>query len=1034
MSTHNENGDLVPIDGQLPDVITGTGPVKKYLAALEKKGLRVCGDLQIVDGEVFLKDGTNMEGLVKDLEFIFKFEDQSGALIDDDGASYQDPATAVEFSDGSVGDWTVGSDAGLKRLSYLKITRPNGSIVEKPADGINRLEYHIDQDGTIESLAEVAQAIEALMSAAESVLGDLDADGNPSGDSNLTAARKEDVDVLEAAFDKYIEDLQVTLNELESNLRGEIDLRDGQIVNHEMGRLFYKAGEARNKWAADHLHAELDYTAVAATTLDFYADPQAAGAWQGAAELAPYDLDNLPTMLVGFNIAELPSQGPNFWYMDSASRMDISNWNISAVIRTVEDGKQLIKQESLVFKARIANGKLLVWLQVMDNCEHMQENDVICISAMYCGPDAMDSTAWGDQPLTHANVMDDMGSISNIGDGTIEDNLESKVFTHDDPITDSDSGSVASPAQKINPPASSQQIDEGGEESEVPTPTLTYNEGDGPMYFEFADNGYEGEADDYFGVVANQAPINIELGTGSFPELYVTIYDNYGDGWTGNVMSITLQRTGQVVTLTTVGPDGIEDTADDLLVSSNTGTMHEYIWGDIAGDLDPDGALVPGDVLEVRQIAVGSYIQEALIKIDGAAPPEPVPAVQGCTNEYAVGYDPAAEEDDGSCGDEVTDTFIPLQVAASTQTGMQEYEASFLGNQGDGDIFRIASYADDLDGFSRLHPLVATSFESGFHGAVFNKLPLVDDGYGNLMPDSSFDLAGSFSSGDEVKLRFEIRPFEEEPSSLRRSGEGSNTDPYQLALRVQNHAWDPYDYSSFHEQIVLADVDYGSVNEWTGLSDNDPWLVVESASFILAEAGGAYMTKAASIGIQMNTAETCCGVPDSDSPDSAVERAFVIKNVQIISAAEPVVQGCTAPDANNYDPSATESDGSCTWSEQLNITAQTVAFNRTSETEGTLTFVFNGAGDSAITDMYNAQTDNSNNQDYDRVIYVNVQNGAGDGTTFGAPISAFSPTGATSEWILNQIDQDALDEIEQLEGDSSYPDSIASATLFTQDS
>lgn len=358
MTIYNENfpfaEDLNPVTAQIP---SGTDPIKKFLFALEAKGVSICDDLQVTDGDIFLKDGTNLRGVVKDLAFEYQYVKADGSFVAGTvGVEIlQDVGTVELPGDGSFSEAAGG--AALTRKTYLKISRPNGQVVYKEADGINRLEYQLDNDSVVESIAEAVEKINELSAQVTIAIA---AEGS---------ARSTDTEVLESSFDVFLTDLSAHLTSLEGELYQYADRRDLDGITDGMQKITLRRDMWIGEADADAVRVEVDYSVVAAATAT------------GGSEIKV--VGSLPPQMLGL-------------IGGVVTRSEIKHWAIKAALVTEDrsgaspvfvkmENESIWHTASIALNAGTGNHDLSVTLKAAD-CGGMPAGSKIVISAAYAGP------------------------------------------------------------------------------------------------------------------------------------------------------------------------------------------------------------------------------------------------------------------------------------------------------------------------------------------------------------------------------------------------------------------------------------------------------------------------------------------------------------------------------------------------------------------------------------------------------------------------------------------------------------------------
>ena len=247
--------------------------VKKFLSAVEAKGMRVCGDDKLQDGELFLQDGTAASSLIKEVSMCFgRLVDQAEADADaalseplglvvgqfiamnpeDLGITPTGDPIATEPTTG-LGDSEYGSEnvevpAAVAVQGegkwFLKLLRPSGSATFKEMEAVNNLLTFSNMDGRVQSILEAMQEVEDLQAAVHAAM-------------ELKAiASKDDVDALEARLDLEIVHLAQHLTILESSLKDHIDAGDLAVKTFVEARLTEMVLSVEDAYSETRFHAE----------------------------------------------------------------------------------------------------------------------------------------------------------------------------------------------------------------------------------------------------------------------------------------------------------------------------------------------------------------------------------------------------------------------------------------------------------------------------------------------------------------------------------------------------------------------------------------------------------------------------------------------------------------------------------------------------------------------------------------------------------------------------------------------------------
>jgi len=338
-------------------------PIQAFLYAMQVKGARICDDLQVVaDGKVFLSDGTSLASISKEIEVVF------GVLSEVDGEysfSVRNPANKFvsnlgtdteplnSDSDSVYGgldlsdlnsDFTVQGEGKW----YLRLTRPNGSVIYKEMKGINDVLDSSTLDEQVSSLPEVMKQLHDLGVAVKQAL------------SQNQLSRMQDVDALESNWDLYIQSVKEDLDTLETDLVNTADAADLAIYNQIMGNVENAQLSIQGTFNYDHGSVSISFESLSSNDT----------------VTAIFELGN------GENTLRPSIIDPD--------RHDIKNWLVKAVVHDPDD--VMIINDSIWHKAYIENGQIKVDVRAVD-CQELVAGRTVEVTVSYAGPMAViDST------------------------------------------------------------------------------------------------------------------------------------------------------------------------------------------------------------------------------------------------------------------------------------------------------------------------------------------------------------------------------------------------------------------------------------------------------------------------------------------------------------------------------------------------------------------------------------------------------------------------------------------------------------------
>lgn len=359
--------------------------------------------------------------------------------------------------------------------------------------------------------------------------------------------------------------------------------------------------------------------------------------------------------------------------------------------------------------------------------------------------------------------------------------------------------------------------------------------------------------------------------------LVLEMTDNFGDGWNGAFLEISLPALG-----ISLGTFTLEEGAFQV-ISFGEGCDLEVVelegcTDPFAFNFDPYATLDDGtcsydctcdDVYEpvcAFNYLTGDYATynnaceaqcaQALVVADGTCEDQPV---YGCTDEDALNYNPEATDDDGSCAVVLECGEGEMQVLVTLETGIWADEVSFFISDATGllvegqglqnNAFFYASFClTDSSGCLELEMI--DSFGDGWNGATVDvSIPSIGISLGTFTLESGFHQAISFGLDCETEV-------------IQTEG---CTDPSAFNF-------DPY-----------ASLDDGSCSYECECEDvYEPVCGFDYAT-------GSYVTF-------NNLCEASC-----------LQALIVWEG----DCADQPLYGCTDESAVNYNPDATQDDGSC---------------------------------------------------------------------------------------------------------------------------
>ena len=227
-----ENGEAAVDRSGTASVSFTACPMKEFLSAIEAKGIKSCGDIQITSGDLYLADGTSDKSLIKEVSLVFGTLDNLGDFthVDPDLKGISNLGLDLESTNPGEFDeegdvqiiesTTVAEEAAAASAKwYLRLVRPGGSIVMKPFEPLNNLMSAVAGSGNIKSLLDAMSELEELKQTANGIL-----------QANAYAS-KLDVDALELKADKDLVVLSDALDLFENRMNSHIIAGDSALIS-----------------------------------------------------------------------------------------------------------------------------------------------------------------------------------------------------------------------------------------------------------------------------------------------------------------------------------------------------------------------------------------------------------------------------------------------------------------------------------------------------------------------------------------------------------------------------------------------------------------------------------------------------------------------------------------------------------------------------------------------------------------------------------------------------------------------------------
>jgi secreted trypsin-like serine protease len=410
----------------------------------------------------------------------------------------------------------------------------------------------------------------------------------------------------------------------------------------------------------------------------------------------------------------------------------------------------------------------------------------------------------------------------------------------------------------------------------------------------------------------------------------VTMSDSYGDGWNGNVLSIN----GQSITLET-GSEGtatacVDLAADCIAVTCDGGSWaSEVSWTISDGEaiLLSGGAPYVGGIGEcgfvygcTDSLAL-NYNTEATIDDGSCTYP-----LAGCTDESALNYNPSATEDDGSCEYPIDCeglTAVMIEVGGGSWASEISWTlGSFAGGEGSEDAcledgchtFNMAdSYGDGWNGntvtitAANGDVLLTGTLETGSEGSL---------GFGLNTEEDCGEVVGPIlGCTDAAAINFNPEATEDDGSCQYDEG----CDFGYIVMMTMNDSygdgWNGNVYViSNGSGAVVAE---GTLNEGSNGTDE---LCLDADCYTMTVGGGSWASE-----VSWSISLLSDDIMEVVAEGAAGEDFSFAINSECEGGSD--VYGCTDATATNYNPEATEDDGSCEYDSSCSGMAAELAVN-----------------------------------------------------------------------------------------------------------
>lgn len=209
-----ENGEAaVDMSGEATPALKACG-FREYLALLKAKGVKVCDDIQVLGGDLYLGSGVGTRSMVKDMGLVFGEHD--GVTAGDAGFTPADPDSAAVDS---------STETVQNAKWYIRMVRPDQQIHFADFKPLNDLMKALQSDGNVRSVLEAVQQLNELRENLDAILA-----------ANAIAST-EDINALERLIDRDIVTMHEGLEGMEAALLEYIEEQDAALHAYITERL-----------------------------------------------------------------------------------------------------------------------------------------------------------------------------------------------------------------------------------------------------------------------------------------------------------------------------------------------------------------------------------------------------------------------------------------------------------------------------------------------------------------------------------------------------------------------------------------------------------------------------------------------------------------------------------------------------------------------------------------------------------------------------------------------------------------------------